>query len=221
MKYTSIFDVIGHIMVGPSSSHTAGACQIAYVARLLFGKKPKEVKIGLHGSFAETYRGHGTDIALLGGLLGFTPEDERIKDAFAIAKKEGLIYTFEAVDLGAEYHPNSVSIELIDKSDKMIVIGSSIGGGNIEIIEVNGLEAGFGGEPNTLVILNQDKIGALVNITNTLSKYKLNIGSMKVSRDLKKKIALTWLEADSEISNEVVEALKIYPEIIWVRIINV
>jgi L-serine dehydratase len=221
VKYTSIFDVIGHIMVGPSSSHTAGACQIAYVARLLFGKKPKSVKIGLHGSFAETYRGHGTDIALLGGLLGFSPEDERIKNAIEIAREEGLVYTFEAVDLGGEYHPNSVSIEMIDGSDKMTVIGSSIGGGNIEIIEVNGLEAGFGGEPNTLVILNQDKIGALVNITNTLSKYKLNIGSMKVSRDLKKKIALTWLEADSEISDEVVEALKKYPEIIWVRIINV
>lgn len=221
MKYTSIFDVIGHIMVGPSSSHTAGACQIAYVARLLFGRKPKEVKIGLHGSFAETYRGHGTDIALLGGLLGFSPEDERIKDAFELAKKEQLIYTFESVDLGAEYHPNSVSIELIDDSDKMIVIGSSIGGGNIEIVEVNDLEAGFGGEPNTLVILNKDKIGALVSIAATLSKYKLNIGAMKISRDIKKKIALTWLESDSVISEEVIEELKKYPEIIWVRIINV
>ena len=221
MKYTSIFDVIGHIMVGPSSSHTAGACQIAYVARLLFGRKPKEVKIGLHGSFAETYRGHGTDIALLGGLLGFSPEDERIKDAFELAKKEELIYSFESVDLGAEYHPNSVSIELIDGDDKMIVIGSSIGGGNIEIVEVNDLEAGFGGEPNTLVILNKDKIGALVSIAATLSKYKLNIGAMKISRDIKKKIALTWLESDSVISEEVIKELKKYPEIIWVRIINV
>ncbi|MFX1447424.1 MAG: L-serine ammonia-lyase, iron-sulfur-dependent, subunit beta, partial [Promethearchaeota archaeon] len=123
--------------------------------------------------------------------------------------------------LGAEYHPNSVSIELIDDSDKMIVIGSSIGGGNIEIVEVNDLEAGFGGEPNTLVILNKDKIGALVSIAATLSKYKLNIGAMKISRDIKKKIALTWLESDSVISEEVIEELKKYPEIIWVRIINV
>jgi L-serine dehydratase len=221
VKYSSIFDVIGHVMVGPSSSHTAGACQIAYVARVLFGKEPKEVKIGLHGSFAETYQGHGTDIAILGGLLGFSPEDERIKDAFEIAKKEKLTYNFETVDLGAEYHPNSVKLELSDDSDKMTVIGSSIGGGNIEIVEVNGMEAGFGGEPNTLVILNQDKIGALVNITNTLSKFNLNIGAMKVSRDLKKKIALTWLEADSEIPDELVEALKKYPEIKWVRIVNV
>ena len=221
MKYTSIFDVIGHIMVGPSSSHTAGACQIAYVARLLFGKKPKTVKIGLHGSFAETYRGHGTDIALLGGLLGFSPESERIKDAFELAKKEEMTYTFEIVDLGAEYHPNSVSIELIDGSDKMTVIGSSIGGGNIEIVEIDGLEAGFGGEPNTLVILNKDKIGALVNIATTLSKFKLNIGAMKISRDFKKKVALTWLESDSEISEGVIEELKKCPEIIWVRIINV
>jgi L-serine dehydratase len=221
MKYTSIFDVIGHIMVGPSSSHTAGACQIAYVSQLLFGKKPKTVKIGLHGSFAETYQGHGTDIALLGGLLGFSPESEEIKDAFQLAKKEQLTYTFEIVDLGAEYHPNSVSIELIDGSDKMTVIGSSIGGGNIEIVEIDGLEAGFGGEPNTLVILNKDKIGALVNIATTLSKFKLNIGAMKISRDFKKKVALTWLESDSEISEGVIEELKKCPEIIWVRIINV
>jgi L-serine dehydratase len=221
MKYNSIFDVIGHIMVGPSSSHTAGACQIAYVAQLLFGKKPKNVKIGLHGSFAETYTGHGTDIAILGGLLGFKPEDERIKNAFEIAKKKGLHYTFEYIDLGPDYHPNSVSIEMSENSDKLTVIGSSIGGGNIIIKEVNGLEAGFGGEPNTLVILNYDKIGALVNIANTLSKFKLNIGSMKISRDLKKKVALTWLEADSDIPNDLINALKSYSEIIWVRVINV
>ena len=221
MKYTSIFDVIGHIMVGPSSSHTAGACQIAYVAQILFGKKPNAVKIGLHGSFAETYKGHGTDKAIIGGLLGFDPEDERIKNAFEIANKEGLVYEFELVDLGAEYHPNSVKIEMRDGKDKMTVIGSSIGGGNIIIKEVDGLEAGFGGEPNTLVILNQDKIGALVNIANTLKSYGLNIGSMKISRNLKKKIALTWLEADSAIPENLIEALQEFPEIIWVRIINV
>ena len=221
MKYTSIFDVIGHIMVGPSSSHTAGACQIAYVAQILFGKKPTIVKIGLHGSFAETYKGHGTDKAIIGGLLGFNPEDERIKNAFEIANKEGLAYEFEFIDLGAEYHPNSVIIEMHDDKDKMTVIGSSIGGGNIIIKEVDGLEAGFGGEPNTLVILNQDKIGALVNIANTLKGYGLNIGSMKISRNLKKKIALTWLEADSIIPEELIKVLQEFPEIIWVRIINV
>ncbi|MEJ2296294.1 MAG: L-serine ammonia-lyase, iron-sulfur-dependent subunit beta [Candidatus Lokiarchaeota archaeon] len=221
MKYTSIFDVIGHIMVGPSSSHTAGACLIAYVARELFGTMPISVNIGLHGSFAETHRGHGTDIAILGGLLGLKPEDGRIKDAFEKADKRGLNYTFEVIDLGPEYHPNSVSIEMIDNSDKMTVIGSSIGGGNIIIVEVNGLEAGFGGEPNTLVIFNQDKIGALVNIANTLSKFNLNIGGMKISRNPKKKIALTWLEMDSEISEEVVNSLLKFPEIIKVRIINV
>ncbi|MCJ7649985.1 MAG: L-serine ammonia-lyase, iron-sulfur-dependent subunit beta [Candidatus Lokiarchaeota archaeon] len=221
MKYNSIFDVIGHIMVGPSSSHTAGACQIAYVSQILFGKKLNIVKIGLHGSFAETYKGHGTDIAILGGLLGFTPDDERIKNAFEIAKNEKLSYEFELVDLGSEYHPNSVSIEMSDGIDKMTVIGSSIGGGNIIIKEVNGLEAGFGGEPNTLVILNQDKIAALVNIANTLKSFNLNIGSMKISRNLRKKIALTWLEADSIIPENLIDALNEHPEIIWVRIINV
>lgn len=221
MKYTSIFDVIGHIMVGPSSSHTAGACQIAYIAQLLYGKMPDEVNIGLHGSFAETYRGHGTDIAIVAGLLGFTPEDERIKQAFEIAQEKGLKYSFEIVDLGADYHPNSVSIEMIGEAEKLTIIGSSIGGGNIIIKEVNDLEAGFGGELYTLVILNHDKIKALVNIANTLSKFKLNVGSMKVSRDPLRKIALTWLEADSKIPNEIIEELKKYPEIIWVKVINV
>ena len=208
-------------MVGPSSSHTAGACKIAFVAQSLFGKKPNNVVIGLHGSFAETYRGHGTDIAILGGLLGFSPEDEKIKNAFEIADNKSLKYKFEIVDLGVEYHPNSVSIEMISDSEKMIVIGSSIGGGNIIIKELDGLEAGFGGEPNTLVILNKDEIGALVNIANTLKTFNLNVGSMKISRNLKKKIALTWLEADSEIPNDLIKELSKHPEIIWVRIINV
>jgi len=221
MKYTSIFDVIGHIMVGPSSSHTAGACQIAYIAQLLYGEMPKEVNIGLHGSFAETYRGHGTDIAIVAGLLGFTPEDERIKQAFEIAQEKGLKYSFEIVDLGIDYHPNSVSIEMIGGPEQLNIIGSSIGGGNIIIKEVNDLEAGFGGELYTLVILNHDKIKALVNIANTLSKFKLNIGSMKVSRDPIRKVALTWLEADSKIPDEIIEELTKYPEIIWVKIINV
>ena len=144
-----------------------------------------------------------------------------IKNAFEIAEKEGLDYTFELVDLGADYHPNSVSIEMFDGAEKMRIIGSSIGGGNIIIKEVDGLEAGFGGEPNTLVILNHDKIGALVNIATTIQKFKLNIGSMKVSRNLKKKISLTWLEADTAIPEDLIDALKKYPEIIWVRIINV
>ncbi|NMC06385.1 MAG: L-serine ammonia-lyase, iron-sulfur-dependent, subunit beta, partial [Candidatus Lokiarchaeota archaeon] len=131
MKYHSIFDVIGHVMVGPSSSHTAGACRIAYVARILFGRTPRKVTISLHGSFDETYIGHGTDTAILAGLLGIPPDDERIPVSRALAAKEGIDYEFRTVDLGADYHPNTVVLDMLDGKDKLVIVGESIGGGNI------------------------------------------------------------------------------------------
>jgi len=221
MKYDSIFDVIGHIMVGPSSSHTAGACRIGYLAQAIFGKTPKSAIIGFHGSFAETYRGHGTDIATVAGLLGMTPEDERIPHAFEIAKERGMQYSIEVIDLGSDYHPNTVQLELQGDGDKLIIIGNSIGGGNILIKEINGMEAGFNGDRSTLIVINQDKVGVIAKISDILSKFKLNIGSMKLSRDMKKKIALCWIEIDNEIPLELVSVLQQMPEIKLVRILNV
>jgi len=228
MRYHSIFDVIGHVMVGPSSSHTAGACRIAYVARLLHGHTPSKVKIGLHGSFAVTYQGHGTDLAILAGLLGLPPDDERISRAREIADEQGMRYTFETVDLGPDYHPNTVVLEMEngneneqDNQEKLTVIGSSIGGGNIIIKEINGLEAGFTGEFPTLVIVNHDRIGVIAKISETISKYKINIGTMKLDRDMHKKIGLCWMELDSPVSDDLIDELQKLPDIIMVRSINV
>ena len=221
VKYESIFDVIGHIMVGPSSSHTAGACRIGYVAQLIFGKTPQFVKIGFHGSFAETYRGHGTDIAIIAGLLGLPPDDENIPKAFELAQEKGLTYEFELIDLGPDYHPNSVVIEMHDDKDMLTVIGSSIGGGNIIIKEIEGMEAGFNGDRNTLIIFNQDKVGVMAKISDLIAKSRLNIGSMKLSRNIHKKIGLCWIEVDSHIPDELINKIQQLPEIIKVRALNV
>jgi L-serine dehydratase len=221
MKYNSIFDVIGHIIVGPSSSHTAGACQIAYIAQLLFGKTPQFVKIGLHGSFAETYRGHGSDVAIVGGLCGLTPDDERISKSFQIAQEKGMQFVFESMDLGSDYHPNTILLEMHDNTDVLTIIGSSIGGGNVVINEIDGMEAGFMGDFPTIIILNQDKVGIIAKISDAISKSKLNIGSMKVFRDPHKKQSLIWIELDSTIPPDLITQLKMIPEIKWVRTLNV
>lgn len=221
MKYNSIFDVIGHIIVGPSSSHTAGACQIAYIGQLIFGKTPEFVKIGLHGSFAETYRGHGSDVAIIGGLCGLRPDDERIPKSFQIAQEKNLRYMFETIDLGAEYHPNSIVLEMHNNQEMVTIIGSSIGGGNIIINEINGMEAGFMGDYPTIVLMNYDKVGIIAKISDTISNAKLNIGSMKVFRDPHKKQSLIWIELDSSIPSDLITQIKAIKEIIWVRPLNV
>ena len=180
MRYDSIFDVVGHIMVGPSSSHTAGACRIGYIAQLLFGKSPTEVKIFLHGSFAATYRGHKTDIAIIGGLLGFPAYDERLPHSFQLAEEGGMIFTFDTLDLGLDYHPNSVLIEMeAEGEEKLAIIGSSIGGGNVIIKEINGLDAGFDGNLPTVIEVHKDTRGMLANISSVISMMGLQIRDRK------------------------------------------
>nr|MDO8086717.1 L-serine ammonia-lyase, iron-sulfur-dependent subunit beta [Candidatus Sigynarchaeum springense] len=221
MSYHSIFDVIGHVMVGPSSSHTAGACRIAFIARILFGRKPKRVEISLHGSFAETYLGHGTDTAILAGLLGIPPDDDRIPSSKDLIAKEGISYEIKTVDLGADYHPNTVVLDMQDEQDRLVVIGESIGGGNVVIKEINGLEAGFSGEFPTLVIVNRDRVGVIARIAETISRFKINIGNMKLDRDMHKKIGICWMELDSAVPEDLIKALEGVQDIISVRFINV
>jgi len=221
MKYDSIFDVVGHIMVGPSSSHTAGACRIGYIANILLGQIPDKAKISLHGSFAETYRGHKTDIALIGGLLGFPPEDERIPDSFKLADKKGMKYSFTETDLGPDYHPNSVLLELESKSEKISIIGCSIGGGNIIIREINGLEAGFDGDSPIIIEVHKDVRGMVANITSAIAMHGLQIIEMHLSRNIRKGIALSWIECSGLISDELIESIRDIPEMINVRCLNV
>ncbi|MHA1520707.1 MAG: L-serine ammonia-lyase, iron-sulfur-dependent subunit beta [Promethearchaeota archaeon] len=221
MKYDSIFDVVGRIMVGPSSSHTAGACRIAYMAHKIWGGRPKKADIYLHGSFAETYRGHKSDVAIIGGLLGWKSDNERIPFSFQAAHEKGLKFTFHTTDLGPNYHPNSIKIVLTDGSKNLIVIGSSIGGGNILIKEINGMQAGFDGDLPTLIEVHRDKPGIIAKITGAIALFGMNVSEMHLTRNIRKKVAMSWIEFQNPIPEDLKKVLEKVPEIQQVRIINV
>lgn len=208
-KVESIFEIIGPIMIGPSSSHTAGAVRIGRIAREILGKKPIRAMILFHGSFAETYRGHGSDKAVVGGILGFSTDDLRIRNALEIAEKEGLKIEFKTVDLGEEYHPNTIKIILENSNGlKIWIIGSSIGGGNIIVTKVNGFEADISGDYHALITIHDDKPGMIAKITSILAKNEINIARMKVSRIRKGALAFSSLEVDQEIPREVVKEIE-------------
>ena len=203
----NVFDIIGPIMVGPSSSHTAGAVRIGKVARVLLGEEPVKANITFHGSFARNYRGHGTDRAVVGGLLGFETDDLRIRNSLRLAEAAGLEYTIQTGDLG-EVHPNTVRIEAEGKSGKAIeVIASSVGGGSIVVKEIDRLEVDFTGESHTIVISHQDAPGAVASVTSLLAVYKINIGQMKVHRTRRGGDAIMVIETDQEPAGEVAEKL--------------
>lgn len=208
MRYDSIFDVIGHIMVGPSSSHTAGACRIGLVVHKLLGGVPTKAEIYLHGSFAATHKGHGTDIAIVAGLLGIRPDDERLRQAFSIAQEQKMKFKISTVDLGVNYHPNTTKIVAYLGNDKITVVGSSVGGGNIVIEEIDGLTAGFNGDNPTLVSIHEDKMGILAKLTDVIAKNNLNIETMHLSRDIQTKIALCYIELNKPIDEEFLDKIK-------------
>lgn len=203
----NVFDVMGPIMVGPSSSHTAGAVKIGYTARKLMSEEIKEAKIYLHGSFLLTGKGHGTDKALIAGLLGMMPDDERIPDSFSYAKKRGLKYEFEGIDLKSA-HPNSVLLNLLgEKSNKLNIVASSIGGGSIVINQIDGVEADVTASYPTLVISNVDKPGHVSMVTSLLSKHRINIATMKIQRDKRGGNAVMIIECDQELKKELLDLL--------------
>jgi len=183
MSTFSLFDIAGPIMVGPSSSHTAGAAKIGQFARAIFDATPTKVHFLLHGSFGEVYKGHATDRALLGGVMKFAPNDARIKEAFAVASEKGLDYTFEPGNLGAQYHPNTVKITLENADRKMEIIGSSIGGGNIVMNQINGFDVHLTGNSAeqyfSLVVQNENLPGMLAKITGFLGDKNIRIVNMQ------------------------------------------
>jgi len=209
MKELSLFDIVGPNMIGPSSSHTAGACRLGYVAQKLARGNIKWVAFHLHGSFAKTYRGHGSDKALLGGILGLLPDDERLKDAFHLARAEGIEFCFIEADLGAEQHPNTVRID-IGKTDgqAMTMLGSSVGGGNIRITEIDGVCLVFTGEYPSLVIPHDDKPGMVGKVTSVLGHHAVNIASMRVYRQHKGQAAYMIIETDGAIADAVLHEIK-------------
>lgn len=182
MENFSVFDIIGPRMTGPSSSHTAGAARIGFIARRIIGADIESVKFTLYGSFAETGRGHGTDKALIGGLLGFLPDDPRIRSAYKLARDEGVSVEFEYSDEHTE-HPNTVKIEAVDVTGRETeMIGLSIGGGNILITEINGLEVEVRGDYPTIIIQHRDMPGVISDVSRVLAQLNVNIAYMKVFR---------------------------------------
>jgi len=219
LKFTSVFDIIGPVMIGPSSSHTAGAARIGRVARDLFGRKPKWAKIYLYGSFAETYKGHGTDVAIVGGLLDFDTFDERIKTAFEHAKNEGL--EFEIIpETANKEHPNTARILMGDEKNEMSVEGISIGGGKIEISEVNGFKLRLTGGMPALLVVHDDRAGCIANVANCLAMHSVNIGHMEVSRIERGQTALMVIEVDQNIDNRILQQISLIPNITKVSKIN-
>ncbi|WP_456275535.1 L-serine ammonia-lyase, iron-sulfur-dependent subunit beta [Bacillus sp. AK128] len=212
MKYKSVFDIIGPIMIGPSSSHTAGAARIGRVARTLFGREPKWVNISLYGSFAKTYKGHGTDVAIIGGILDFDTFDERIISSIEIAEKAGISIDFR-VEEAVTDHPNTARVHIGDEDGEFEVVGISIGGGKIEIIELNGFALKLSGSNPAILVVHNDRYGAIAAVSNVLAKHEINIGHMDVSRKEKGRLALMTIEVDQQIDDEIISELMNLPNI--------
>ncbi|MDH6363541.1 L-serine dehydratase [Enterococcus sp. PF1-24] len=212
LKYRSVFDIIGPIMVGPSSSHTAGAARIGKIVRTIFGEQPDVVDIYLYESFAKTYRGHGTDVALVAGLLGMEADDSRLPKSLQIAHEEKMEVYFIPKNEKAE-HPNSVRLVLTKGNRKLSVTGISIGGGNIQISELNGFKLALSMGTPTFIIVHQDMPGMIAKVTNILSATNTNIGTMTVTRESKGEKAIMIIEVDDPQIIETVEGLNHLPGI--------
>jgi len=213
----SIFDIIGPIMVGPSSSHTAGAVRLGLVARSLFGEQPESALIELHGSFAETGRGHGTDRALVAGLLGMEPSDERIPTSFELAHASGLQLRFQDVDLGESQHPNTVHFVLSAAGRNMEITGSSVGGGMIAVTRLDGFPVNLTAEFETLLIVGEDRPGTINAITARLYEEHINVAFFNVARDQRGGQAIMIIETDDSIPMGLVEYFKTFP---WVHAVR-
>ena len=202
-----IFDILGPVMVGPSSSHTAGAARIGAMARTLLGEEV---------AFAETGKGHGTDRALVAGLLGMKPDDLRIPNAFEEAKKAGLRYTIDEIDL-RDAHPNTAVLELTGKGGRALTVqASSLGGGRIMVNKLDGIEVNFTGESNTLVVRNQDEFGSVAAVTSILNQLRVNVANMSVHRHKRGGDALMVIETDQHIKPKQVEFISELPGILGV-----
>jgi L-serine dehydratase len=205
---SSIFDMIGPVMIGPSSSHTAGVVRIARAAIRILGGMPDEASITFYNSFARTYEGHGSDRAIVGGLMDFMTDDPKIKEALDIAKEKGFIYRFKSISNSSVHHPNTIKLNL-KKGDKLIeVVGESLGGGIINIAEVDGFVANFSAQNHSLIIKASDTAGAIAFIASIIAQEKANIATMSVSRKGKNDLACHVIEMDSGIQKITLEYLR-------------
>jgi L-serine dehydratase len=213
----SLFDILGPVMVGPSSSHTAGACRLGLMARAIVGGMPDRVRIALHGSFAATGEGHGTHRALVGGLVGIAPADLRLRRAYDEAKTAGLEWEFAEIDLGEEAHPNTVVFDLSRGGESVRIRGASVGGGRIEVTEIDDFAVSLAGDYHTLVILARDEPGTIMTITGLLAAEQINLATMRVDRTGRHREALMTIEADAPVPDHVLEELRDFDWLLWVR----
>ena len=212
----NLFDIMGPIMVGPSSSHTAGAVRMGSMARALLGQVPVKANLFLHGSFASTGAGHGTHQALVAGILGLTPHDSRVPNSFALAKERGLNVSFDVISL-RDAHPNSVLIRLEgDGGRKMEVGAASLGGGRIKVFQVDGLHTSFSGELPTLVVHNTDQPGCVSQVTGTLARRGLNVATLQLNRGGRGGSAVMVIECDQPIFEKAAEEIRSLPGILRV-----
>ena len=214
MAFISVFDVLGPIMVGPSSSHTAGTAAIAYLAQKMINGTLKKVEFTLYGSFAKTYRGHGTDRALLGGIMGFSTYDTRIKDSFEIATSIGLDYSFTTNEEDNEIYPNTVDIAMTnDLGQTMTIRGESLGGGKVRIVRINKVNVDFTGEYSAVIVIHQDKPGVIAHITRCLTDCNVNIAFLKLFREDKGATAYSIIESDEKLPQKVIGEINTNPNV--------
>lgn len=210
----SLLDIIGPVMVGPSSSHTAGACRIGLLARCLVGGTPERARLELHGSFARTGEGHGTDKALTGGLMGFRPDDERIRDAVDIAEREGLDFRFEKTTLDDEAHPNTVRLTLERGDRTATMTGSSLGAGRVVITEIDGYPVEVTGNHHSIVLVAEDVKGSVARIASILADESLNIATLRLTRKERGGDAFMVIELDEAPGEHTRDEIRTLP---WVR----
>ncbi len=210
----SLLDIIGPIMVGPSSSHTAGACRLGLLARGLVGGTPHRARIELHGSFARTGEGHGTDKAICGGLMGFRPDDERLRTALEIAEQEQLDYRFEKTTISDDSHPNTVRMTLERGDREAVMVGSSLGAGRVLVTEIDGYPVEVTGNYDTIVLVAEDIPGSIARIAGILADDAINIATLRLTRKQRGGDAFMVIEVDEQPSEVVRDHLRALP---WVR----
>lgn len=221
MSFISVFDVLGPNMIGPSSSHTAGAAVIAFLAQKMLNGPLTKVSFTLYGSFAKTYRGHGTDRALLGGIMGFSTDDMRIRDSYEIAQERGLEYSFIPNETETDIHPNTVDILMENAAgQQMRIRGESLGGGKVLITKINGVKVYFTGEYSAVIVMQQDKPGVVAHITKCLSERSVNIAFMRLFREKKGHTAYTIVESDGRLPEDIAEKLRENPNVHDVMIVQ-
>ena len=221
MAFISVFDVLGPNMIGPSSSHTAGAAVIALLAQKMIAPPLVKVDFTLYGSFAKTYRGHGTDRALLGGIMGFSTDDTRIRDSFRIAQERGLAYRFIPNETETDIHPNTVDIRMENAAGQVMTIrGESLGGGKSHIVRINGVKVDFSGEYSSVIVVQNDKPGVVAHITKVISDHNVNIAFMRLFREAKGHTAYTIVESDEHLPEDIADVLRENPNIHDVMIVQ-